>query len=681
VHDVSWLVLRGPAGDEGPVGDYCLAVEGLHKSFDEGPPLFADLHLRIRRGEIVVIIGESGIGKSVFLKHLIGLEEPSEGAVWYRTPGPVGIDCPVHLFAEYDMKEIRQEIGMVFQASSLFDWMTVFENVALPLEQHLDRLDRQLERFMSYPHELFMLLGRLTRPPGPFGTFQRAMEPARATLARAFGDLREQFRNSGPEDGLAHVIAQALGADQARDAFVGPFAPDPDPARPGNGPDLATWSGESLGAILAAVGSESLPAPLDVFARDYVVARRSLRQSYAAVRARWGQSFGDLAATIVLWWLRRSGPASGGPLPELLDRVAVAGTTPADGPLAFLATTEPREVALIKVLLDWMEAHGVGLPVGSTLAPRALIRHILRSLKSRPTLLRRAVLAASTDLPPSMATMPAALAEFIEELRAIERRLAADIGTDRTRLWQGLVLAWLVGHPMTVDRAAGVHELLAQILDAFGPRPELLGRILAGSAPSPSPGAVEMFAREYDGFTKAFRGHYATLLATPRQELIDSYSELIVAGLMTSLKLDPIADRDKLPSQLSGGMKTRVGLARALAMMPAVVLYDEPTAGLDPVLSQSIAREILELQMAGVVRTSVVVTHDKDLYNTLRLAGRTRMLYLSGGVFLDASAHPVRDPLRAGERPSKPEAITAPGIRGYPPAVFIGEFEPRGTAP
>ncbi|HTA16825.1 MAG TPA: ATP-binding cassette domain-containing protein [bacterium] len=70
--------------------------------------------------------------------------------------------------------------------------------------------------------------------------------------------------------------------------------------------------------------------------------------------------------------------------------------------------------------------------------------------------------------------------------------------------------------------------------------------------------------------------------------------------------------QDKKPAELSGGMRKRVGLARAIAMDPAYVLYDEPTTGLDPISSDAIADLILSLQ-ARLKSTSIVVTHDMAL--------------------------------------------------------------------
>jgi phospholipid/cholesterol/gamma-HCH transport system ATP-binding protein len=80
-----------------------------------------------------------------------------------------------------------------------------------------------------------------------------------------------------------------------------------------------------------------------------------------------------------------------------------------------------------------------------------------------------------------------------------------------------------------------------------------------------------------------------------------------VRELLSSVGMD--SDLDKLPSQLSGGMQKRVGLARALALDPQIVLFDEPTSGLDPITSGEIERLIVQLQKQRKI-TSLVVTHD-----------------------------------------------------------------------
>jgi phospholipid/cholesterol/gamma-HCH transport system ATP-binding protein len=98
------------------------------------------------------------------------------------------------------------------------------------------------------------------------------------------------------------------------------------------------------------------------------------------------------------------------------------------------------------------------------------------------------------------------------------------------------------------------------------------------------------------------------------------------------------------PASLSGGMRKRVGLARALAMDPQYILYDEPTTGLDPIMSDVINRLIRDVQQRLGV-TSIVVTH--DLKSAYHVADRLAMLYGGKMVFSGTpqEAHETRDPM------------------------------------
>jgi len=103
-------------------------------------------------------------------------------------------------------------------------------------------------------------------------------------------------------------------------------------------------------------------------------------------------------------------------------------------------------------------------------------------------------------------------------------------------------------------------------------------------------------------------------------------------GIIVKIKLELVGLRqhaEKMPSQLSGGMKKRAGLARAMAMDPKILFYDEPSAGLDPVTSAEIDQLIIDLnKKLGV--TSVVVTHEMD--SAYRIADR--MVLLDRGKFI-----------------------------------------------
>jgi phospholipid/cholesterol/gamma-HCH transport system ATP-binding protein len=104
-----------------------ISLRNIHKSF--GPQKVLDgLDLDIPDGKITAIIGPSGEGKSVLLKHLIGLLQPDSGAV--EVDGESIVDL-----RRSELNRIREKFGMLFQNVALFDSMTVFENVAFPLEE------------------------------------------------------------------------------------------------------------------------------------------------------------------------------------------------------------------------------------------------------------------------------------------------------------------------------------------------------------------------------------------------------------------------------------------------------------------------------------------------------------------------------------------------------------------
>ncbi|MDH3427648.1 MAG: ABC transporter ATP-binding protein [Gemmatimonadota bacterium] len=120
-------------------------------------------------------------------------------------------------------------------------------------------------------------------------------------------------------------------------------------------------------------------------------------------------------------------------------------------------------------------------------------------------------------------------------------------------------------------------------------------------------------------------------------------SDSEIAGrVMTSLEvvdLNPNDVKDLLPSELSGGMRKRVGIARALIHEPCLLLYDEPTSGLDPITTRTIDELILKLQRdLGV--TSVVVTH--DLESAFRIADRLALL-CEGQIVFEGTERDMRE--------------------------------------
>ncbi|MCA9673822.1 MAG: ATP-binding cassette domain-containing protein [Kofleriaceae bacterium] len=105
-----------------------IELRGVHKAF-AGRPVLVDLDLRCDRGEVLFIIGTSGVGKSVTIKHLVGLLRVDAGEIWLD-------GRRIDALPERAFHAIRRRVAMVFQGATLFDSMTLAENVALPLRKH-----------------------------------------------------------------------------------------------------------------------------------------------------------------------------------------------------------------------------------------------------------------------------------------------------------------------------------------------------------------------------------------------------------------------------------------------------------------------------------------------------------------------------------------------------------------
>ena len=114
-------------------------------------------------------------------------------------------------------------------------------------------------------------------------------------------------------------------------------------------------------------------------------------------------------------------------------------------------------------------------------------------------------------------------------------------------------------------------------------------------------------------------------VALPLREKTDMSDADIMAKVMDLLKMVGLEnDAEKLPDEISGGMRKRAGLARALVRSPEIVLYDEPTSGLDPVTSRTID-SLIQKMRDDLGITSVVVTH--DLHSALSIGTRIAMLH------------------------------------------------------
>src|SRR2546430_10566247 len=105
-----------------------ISLQHLYKSFD-GKEVLRDMSIDVERGESLVIVGGSGQGKSVTLKHIIGLMRPDRGHI-------IIAGSDICTMTEQELNRYRRHFGMAFQEGALFDSMSVFENIAFPLRRH-----------------------------------------------------------------------------------------------------------------------------------------------------------------------------------------------------------------------------------------------------------------------------------------------------------------------------------------------------------------------------------------------------------------------------------------------------------------------------------------------------------------------------------------------------------------
>jgi phospholipid/cholesterol/gamma-HCH transport system ATP-binding protein len=115
-----------------------ISVRDLYKSFD-GKQVLTGVNLDVEEGTTCVILGGSGSGKTVLMKHIIGLLKPDSGQVFVDGEDVVPLD-------DLEMERVRRKFGMVFQGAALFDSMTVYENVAFPLREHAKLSEAEMRK-------------------------------------------------------------------------------------------------------------------------------------------------------------------------------------------------------------------------------------------------------------------------------------------------------------------------------------------------------------------------------------------------------------------------------------------------------------------------------------------------------------------------------------------------------
>lgn len=175
-----------------------IETRDLRKSF-RTQTVLDGVSFHIENGESVAIIGRSGGGKSVLLKHLIGLLMPESGEVLIDGENIVGMN-------ERQLLRVRRKFGMLFQGSALFDSMTVAENVAFGLRRHEHLTETEIEKKVAYALEVVDLPGIQNKEPAELSGGMKK----RVGLARAIVYEPQIVLYDEPTTGLDPIVSDSI---------------------------------------------------------------------------------------------------------------------------------------------------------------------------------------------------------------------------------------------------------------------------------------------------------------------------------------------------------------------------------------------------------------------------------------------------------------------------------------
>jgi phospholipid/cholesterol/gamma-HCH transport system ATP-binding protein len=186
------------SGNGSPKIQSMVTVRSLAKKLG-GQEILRGIDLEVGKGETLVIIGRSGGGKSVLLKHLVGLMKPDTGEIWIDGENIVGM-------SERELAVIRRKVGILFQGGALFDSMTVQENIAFPLREAGVRDPKVLREKVDEMLEVMEMEGDHEKMPVSLsGGMKKRVGLARSIIRRPSCVLYDE-----PTSGLDPVVADSI---------------------------------------------------------------------------------------------------------------------------------------------------------------------------------------------------------------------------------------------------------------------------------------------------------------------------------------------------------------------------------------------------------------------------------------------------------------------------------------
>lgn len=175
-----------------------IEIVDLYKSFD-GQQVLRGLNLKIAERELIAVIGKSGGGKSVFLKHLIGILKPDKGKIIIE-------DVDITQISTYELNIIRNKFGVVFQGGALFDSITIYENIAFPLREKFKLEEARIHELVTLAIEEVGLQGAEQKYPAEISGGMRK----RAALARALVTEPQIVLFDEPTTGLDPILLHSI---------------------------------------------------------------------------------------------------------------------------------------------------------------------------------------------------------------------------------------------------------------------------------------------------------------------------------------------------------------------------------------------------------------------------------------------------------------------------------------